>query len=104
MTTVRRRGADEEDVPSARELARQAHQIVAANHRDAIFELLLQYPEGLTDFEIEEKSGIYLSSVNGARNKLLNEGLVIETQIRRPSGRGGIATVWRLSRAARCRQ
>lgn len=59
-----------------------------------ILDLLRQAPEGLTDFEIADKLGIYLSSVNAARNALMKKGRVKLTGQERPSGRGGMATVW----------
>lgn len=67
---------------------------LADRHADRIHSLLRDRPEGLTDFEIAEELGIYLSSVNAARNSLYRKGRVVKTDRKRPSGRGGKATVW----------
>lgn len=67
---------------------------LAASHAERILETLRQAPNGMTDHDIERCLGIYLSSVNAARNALLKRGLVRDSGDRRPSGRGGMATVW----------
>lgn len=70
------------------------HQDLADRHADRVESLLRDRPEGLTDFELAEELGMYLSSVNAARNFLYREGRVVKTDRKRPSGRGGMATVW----------
>lgn len=72
------------------------HRSIAARHGDRIATALRENPRGLTDFELAERLGMYLSSVNAARNSLLRKGIVAATAERRPSGRGGMATVWRV--------
>lgn len=57
---------------------------------------LSTHPDGLTDFELAAELDAYLSSINATRNTLMNEGRVVPTGIRRPSGRGGTAMVWKL--------
>lgn len=68
---------------------------LAARHGQRIHELLKQTPGGLTDFEIAKALDVFLSSVNAARNSLMRQGKVHASIERRPSGRGGMATVWR---------
>lgn len=67
---------------------------LAGTHGDRVLELIRQTPEGLTDFEIAEALGMYLSSVNATRNTLMKRGFVRATGATRPSGRGGTAKVW----------
>jgi hypothetical protein len=50
--------------------------------------------QGMTDFELAEHLDIFLSSVNGARNRLMRGGYLYNSGLQRPSGRGGQATVW----------
>lgn len=70
------------------------HASIAARNSERVSDLLQRSPGGLTDFEIANHLGMYLSSVNATRNALLNKGDVIYTGIKRPSGRGGLAKVW----------
>lgn len=68
---------------------------LSATHSDRIRQHIEQAGErGKTDHEIERDLGIYLSSVNAARNHLVRRGEVKDSGERRPSGRGGTATVW----------
>lgn len=69
-------------------------ETVAEKHRARILLTLRNTPEGLTDFELSNQLGIYLSSVNAARHSLKANGLVVASDRKRPSGRGGMATVW----------
>ncbi|MGW6600567.1 hypothetical protein [Streptomyces sp. NPDC055036] len=69
-------------------------------HGDRVLEAILYSPDGMTDFELAAQLGIILSSVNAARNTLLNKGLVEARGDRRPSGRGGMAKVWVISARA----
>ena len=62
-----------------------------------ILAALLGAPHGLTDFELSQRTEIYLSSINSARNALLKQGRVRSSGRLRPSGRGGHATVWILA-------
>lgn len=54
--------------------------------------------QGLTDFDLAHQLGAYLSSVNATRNSLVKRGLVKPAGRLRPSGRGGEAQVWVLTR------
>ena len=52
---------------------------------------------GLTDPEIAETTGLYLYSAAPRRNELVLGGWVEDSGVRRDTGRGGDAIVWRLS-------
>ena len=68
---------------------------LSATHGRRILQHIAEAGErGKTDHEIERDLGIYLSSVNAARNRLVRRGEVKNSGQRRPSGRGGTATVW----------
>lgn len=67
---------------------------LAAKHGDRILRAIRQAPDGMTDFELADTLGMFLSSVNAARNTLVRQNLVKAGGKRRPSGRGGMATVW----------
>lgn len=53
---------------------------------------------GVTDPEIVELTGIRLSSVNGARNTLMDEGLVVDSgaRLRNPST-GKMNILWKVA-------
>lgn len=70
------------------------HLRIAEAHKAKVLNLLRENPDGLTDFEIAARLDMHLSSVNATRNGLMNKGLVDKTEQKRPSGRGGMATVW----------
>ncbi|WP_200209072.1 hypothetical protein [Micromonospora coerulea] len=61
---------------------------------ERVLATLKNTPEGLTDFEIAGRLDAYLSSVNATRNALMKRGKVRRSGVYRPSGRGGMATVW----------
>lgn len=69
-------------------------ELLADTHGARILRAIKSAPEGLTDFELSATLGIHLSSVNAARNTLMNKGAVRWSGERRPSGRGGSAKVW----------
>jgi transcription initiation factor IIE alpha subunit len=46
------------------------------HEQQIVYTMLLQHPEGLTDHEIAELTGLSLSSVNGRRNELMHQKLV----------------------------
>ena len=63
--------------------------------RQAVLEALLAAPHGLTDPEIAEHTGLYLYSAAPRRTELLQAGWVEDSGLRRDSGRGRNAIVWR---------
>lgn len=67
---------------------------LAHTHSQRILKALRESHHGLTDFEIADQLGIYLSSVNAARNVLVRRGEVKDSKRDRPSGRGGRAIIW----------
>ena len=75
------------------------HTTIAAHNKERVLDLLRRSPGGLTDFEIANHLGMYLSSVNASRNALMNLGAVKATGVKRPSGRGGMAKVWAITPA-----
>jgi hypothetical protein len=64
---------------------------------DRVLDHLRKVSDGATDFEIAAGTGAFLSSVNAARNTLMRQGIVKARGDKRPSGRGGMATVWVLA-------
>ena len=71
------------------------HNDIAAKHGERVLAAIQMAGEdGLTDFEIADQLEMYLSSVNATRNALMRKGRVRKSGSRRPSGRGGTATVW----------
>lgn len=67
----------------------------APRHRDLALRVLRAHPEGLTDFELAELTGIAQTSVGKRRLELLRDGLVENTGKRRPSPSGSAAIVWK---------
>lgn len=63
-------------------------------HGERILNAIRRAKDGATDFELAGSLDILLSSVNGARNTLMNRGLIEWSGERRPSGRGGMSKVW----------
>ena len=52
------------------------HQEKPHTERGLVLQTLIQHPEGLTDQETADLTGLRRSSVNGRRNELMHEGLV----------------------------
>jgi hypothetical protein len=69
-------------------------KMLSDTHSARILRAIKQAPDGLTDFQLSHSLDIHLSSVNAARNTLMNAGAVEWSGERRPSGRGGTAKVW----------
>jgi DNA-binding IclR family transcriptional regulator len=69
-------------------------EMLADTHGARILKAIKNAPQGLTDFDLSNGLGTHLSSVNAARNTLMNKGLIAWNGERRPSGRGGMAKVW----------
>jgi hypothetical protein len=66
----------------------------------AIYELICKSGDGLTDFEIEEATGMAHQSASAARNVLMNRGLIKDAGVTRKNARGMDAIVWVESRPA----
>jgi hypothetical protein len=61
---------------------------------DRVMEHLARVKDGATDHELAAGTDAFLSSINATRNGLMKAGLVVARGDKRPSGRGGMATVW----------
>jgi hypothetical protein len=66
------------------------------NKRQLVLQTIIQHPEGITDHEIAVETGLYLSCVNGRRNELMQEGLVIAIGIASyiENGHNYVRTLW----------
>ena len=60
----------------------------------AIYALICKSGDGLTDFEIEEATGMAHQSASAARNVLMNRGLIKDAGVTRKNARGMDAIVW----------
>jgi DNA-binding transcriptional ArsR family regulator len=70
----------------------------AGTNRELALRTLRQHPDGLTDFELAELTGLQQNSVGKRRGELRDAGLVEDTGRRRPSLTGAPAIVWRATR------
>lgn len=66
----------------------------APRHRELAWKTLLAHPEGLTDFELAELTGLAQTSVGKRRGELRDKGFVVDTGKRRPSPSGSPSIVW----------
>lgn len=64
--------------------------------KQAIYVLLHDNPDGLTDMEIEDITGLPHQSASAARRGLVVAGLAEDSGKRRKNSRGNDAAVWRL--------
>lgn len=64
--------------------------------RALVLQTIIMHPEGLTDREIADLTGLQRSSVNGRRNELMHEGLVRPVGIATYDyeGRNVVNTMW----------
>ena len=69
----------------------------AENDRARILDLLRERPEGMTDYEIQEATGIIHQTVSPRRGELVRMGLVVDGLKTRPTDTGSPATVWVLA-------
>lgn len=67
----------------------------ADTNRALALRTLRAHPDGLTDFELAELTGLQQNSVGKRRGELRDAGLVEDTGKRRPSTTGSPAIVWR---------
>lgn len=68
---------------------------VSGPQRILVYKTLLAHPEGLTDQEIIEKTGMRQQSENPRRGELVKDGWVIPTAKRRLTESGCKAIVWK---------
>ena len=57
----------------------------------------VSHPDGLTDFELADRTGKAQTSIGKRRGELAHAGLIVATTERRPSPSGSPAIVWRLT-------
>ena len=60
----------------------------------SIYALICKSGDGMTDFEIEEATGMAHQSASAARNVLMNRGLIMDAGETRKNARGLDAIVW----------
>lgn len=70
-------------------------------HRVLAARTLAAHPEGLTDFQLAEKTGLQQTSIGKRRGELMAAGLVEDAGTKRSAPSGSMATVWRLTEAGR---
>ena len=90
------------DQPTARatdpETSHQAARRAASKaqtHRALALRVLRAHPDGLTDWELADRTGVMQTSIGVRRHELVKAGLVVKTALRRPSPSGCASIVWR---------
>lgn len=71
----------------------------ASKHRIKAARVLARFPEGLTDFELAEKTGVAQTSIGKRRFELGEAGYVEDAGLKRPAPSGSPAKVWRITEA-----
>ncbi len=71
------------DPPTSHAAARRTVES-RSKHRELALRVLRENPEGLTDFELAEKTGVQQTSIGKRRKDLERQGLVVATDKRRP--------------------
>ena len=72
----------------------QTPERLTRDRRLALVELAKAYPHGLTDFELASRTGRKQTSIGKRRGELVEAGMAIDTDERRPSDTGALAKVW----------
>jgi hypothetical protein len=75
----------------------QTPERLTRDRRLALVELAKVYPEGLTDFELAARTGRKQTSIGKRRWELVDAGMAIDTDERRPSDTGAMAKVWAIT-------
>lgn len=57
------------------------------------------HPDGLTDFELADLTGIAQTSIGKRRGDLVAAGYIVNAETARPAPSGSRATVWRITAA-----
>lgn len=81
------------DPPTSWAAARQAAPRAGTNRALAL-RVLRSHPDGLTDFELADLTGMQQTSIGKRRGELRDAGLVRATDRRRPAPSGAAAIVW----------
>lgn len=66
----------------------------ASHDRRLALGVLRSHPDGLTDFELADLTGIQQTSIGKRRGELRDAGLVRDSGRRRPAPSGSMAIVW----------
>ena len=64
-------------------------------HEQLALKVLRANPGGLTDHELAARTGVPQTSIGVRRKALERRGLVVATEMRRPSPSGSMCIVWR---------
>ena len=83
------------DPETSHQAARDAAPNAGTNRALALATLQAALPDGLTDFELAELTGVAQTSIGVRRKELERAGLVVATIDRRPSPSGSAAIVWK---------
>lgn len=75
----------------------QTPERLTRDRRLALVALAKAYPEGLTDFELAARTGRKQTSIGKRRHELVEAGMAIDTDERRPSDTGAMAKVWAIT-------
>lgn len=67
----------------------------ADTNRAIALRALRAHPDGLTDFELEELTGVKQTSIGKRRGELCAQGLVEYAGIKRPAPSGSMSRVWK---------
>jgi hypothetical protein len=68
---------------------------------EAVADISAEVAGGLTDYEIEQRTGMRHTTASARRNELVAGGWLVDTGKRRPTDTGSLAIVWSLSNKAR---
>ncbi len=80
--------------PDTSHAAAEDAQENASTHRARALALLQSHPDGLTDFELADLTGLQQTSIGKRRGELRDRGLVRDSGRRRPAPSGSLAIVW----------
>jgi hypothetical protein len=69
----------------------------AGTNRALALRVHAAHPDGLTDFELAEITGVQQTSCGKRRGELVRMGMVARTDQRRPSPSGTPAVVWQIT-------
>ena len=75
----------------------QTPERLTRDRRLALVELAKAYPHGLTDFDLAARTGRKQTSIGKRRHELVEAGMAIDTDERRPSDTGAMAKVWAIT-------
>jgi hypothetical protein len=89
--------APEDGDTSADAAASFTPERLAGDRQLALVALARAYPHGLTDFELADRTERKQTSIGKRRHELVEAGLAIDTDERRPSDTGAMSKVWAIT-------